>query len=145
MYKIKPLGIWFLTVFLAFSSAALRAADNQLPSTEQLLEQVNALQESIAELEDSGLINHGRATSLSKKLDKVTRALTSLASTEGVGDVSALQVSNFLKELGKAIDALLDFISELTELLTELPADVVQPIIDAAIALLRDLLALLLG
>jgi hypothetical protein len=145
MQKIKPVAIWLLAAFLAFSSGALRAADNELPSTGQLLERVNALQQSIAELEDSGLINHGRATSLSTKLDKVTRALTSLTSTEGAGDVSALQVSNFLKELGKAIDALLDFISELTELVTELPAEVVQPIIDAAIALLRDLLGLLLG
>src|SRR5688500_4256830 len=103
MHRIQSLSICLLTASLAFASATLRAADNELPAPEQLLERVNALQESIAGLEDSGFINHGRATSLSKKLDKVSRALTGLVSNEGAGDVSTQQVSDFLKELGRAI------------------------------------------
>lgn len=146
--KTKPLGLGLAAAFLILCSGTLRAADDSvpLPSTAELLEQVAALQESIAVLEESGHLNHGQATSLTKKLDKVTRALGSLADTSEEGDVSAQQVvPDFLRELGRAIDALLDFLGDLTQLLTDLPAEVVQPIIDAAIELLRDLIGVLLG
>jgi hypothetical protein len=146
MHRIKTLGIGILTSFAVLYCATLRADEGStgLPSIGELVEQVNQLQQSIAALEDSGHINHGRATSLSKKLDKVTNALTSSNGKEAAGDVSTQQAS-FLDELRGAIEALLDFLGELTELLTDLPAEVIQPIIDAAIELLRGLLALLLG
>src|SRR5687767_5183399 len=107
MNAFKPLGIPLLAALLLFGSGTLRAADDpvQLPSAEELLEQVASLQESIVALEDSGLINHGRATSLGNKLDKVNRALTSLNPAEE-GDVTAQQVvPDFLRELGRAVDA----------------------------------------
>ena len=146
MYRIKTLGIGILTTFAVLSCGTLQAGDSSagLPSIGDLVDEVNQLQESIVGLEDSGFIKHGRSKSLSKKLDKVTKALTSSDSREAAGDVS-IQQASFLGELGKAIDALLDFIGELTELITDLPAEVVQPIIDAAIELLQGLLGLLLG
>jgi hypothetical protein len=47
--------------------------------------------------------------------------------------------------VGAAIRALLDFIRELTTLVTDLPAQVLQPLINAAIELLQELVTLLLG
>ena len=145
MQTSKTVGLSLLVGLLALASGTARAAE--VPSAGELLEQVSALQESIAVLEESGQINPGRATALSKKLDKVNKALSGVgaASAGRSGDVTAQQQGSFLGELERAIDALLDFISELTELITELPAEVVQPIIDAAIELLRSLVGLLLG
>ena len=66
--------------------------------------------------------------------------------TAATREVSAQQQQgSLLKGLQKAIDALLDFVSELTKLVTDLPSDVLQPIIDAALGLVRDLIGLLLG
>ena len=146
MNRIKLLGIGILTTLLAFYCGTMRSGgqSTDLPSVGDLLEQVDHLQQSVAALEDSGLINHGRANSLVKKLDAVTAALAGSDNKQAAGNV-ALQQASFLGELQKAIDALLDFISELTHLITDLPAEVVQPIIDAAIQLLQDLIALLLA
>ena len=146
MYRIKTLGIGILTTFAVLCCGTLQAGDSSagLPSIGDLVGEVNQIQESIAGLEDSGFINHGRATSLSKKLDKVTRALTSSDNQQAAGDVS-IQQASFLDELLTAVNALLDFIGELTELITDLPPEVIQPIIDAAIELLQGLLGLLLG
>jgi hypothetical protein len=142
---IKAFGLSLLIALLAFASGTARAAE--LPTVGDLLEQVTGLQQSIAALEETGQINHGRATALSQKLNKVSRALSDFgtAGASARGDVSAQQIGEFLQGLQRAIDALLDFISELTQLLTDLPSEVVQPIIDAAIELLRGLIDLLLG
>jgi hypothetical protein len=143
-YGIKSLGLSLFAAMLALSSGMGRAAE--LPSAGELLEQVTALQEGIAVLEESGHLNHGQATALSKKLDRVTKALSDLNPAEADGGVTTQQQEgSFLRALQRAINALLDFVSELTELVTDLPSEVVQPIIDAAIALLRDLIGLLLG
>ena len=147
MNRIKVLGIGVVTLLLAFYCGTLRSGERStpLPSAGELLDQVDQLQESIAALETSGLINHGRATSLAQKLEKVTSALTSPNDNKAAAGNVSLQQASFLGELQKAIEALLDFIQELTQLITDLPAEVVQPIIDAAIELLRGILALLLG
>jgi ABC-type transporter Mla subunit MlaD len=141
--RVKILGLSLLMALVAFSPGIGRSAE--LPTSEELLERVNALQESVAALEEAGQINHGQATALSQKLAKVSRALGDLDAAAAEGDVTAQQLGGFLKELQRAIDALLEFISALTELVTELPPEVVQPIIDGAIELLRDLIGLLLG
>jgi hypothetical protein len=150
---IRTLGVGLFIALLAGWCGTARAAE--LPTVGDLLEQVTGLQQSIAALEESGQIKHGRATALSHKLDKVSRALGDLGtagartsgdvSAQQTGDVGPQQIGEFLQGLQRAIDALLDFISDLTKLLTDLPSDVIQPIIDAAIELLRGLIDLLLG
>jgi hypothetical protein len=143
-YGMKIVGLSLLLALLAFASGTARAAE--LPSA--LLERVTKLQQSIAGLEQAGQINHGQASVLNHKLNKVSKVLSDMqapATAAAAGDVTAQQQGSFLGELQRAIEALLDFIQELTQLVTELPAEVVQPIIDAAIELLRGLIGLLLG
>lgn len=142
-YGIKSLGLSLLVALVALSSGTARSAE--LPSAGELLERVAVLQQSIAGLEEAGQINHGRANALNQKLKKVSKALSDLDAAAGSGEVTAQQQGSFLRELQRAVDALLDFIGDLTKLVTDLPSDVVQPIIDAAIELLRDVIGLLLG
>lgn len=130
---------------LVLSGGKLQAADTPPSAITEALEQLATLRESVANLESSEELDKQQAKSLSKKLDKVAKALGNIEQASSSGDVTAQQLGGFLRELQRAIDALLDFISALTELVTELPAEVVQPIIDAAIELLRDLIGLLLG
>ena len=143
-YGMKTMALSLFVALLALSPGPARAAE--LPSLGHLLERVTHLQDSIAALEDAGQINHGQATALSQKLDKVSRALSDLNTAATSRDVTAQQQQgSFLKELQQAINALLDFVRDLTKLVTDLPADVLQPIIDAAISLLQDLIGLLLA
>ena len=152
MYRaMKTLGLSVLLATLALAPGVAQSAE--LPESGDLLERVAGLQESITGLEEAGQINHAQAKALSRKLKKVSKALEGVHMAAPSGDVTAQQagevapqqVGQFLRELRRAINALLDFIGALTELVTDLPSEVVQPIIDAAIQLLQDLIGLLFG
>ena len=150
-YGMKSLGLSVLLALSALAPGLARSAE--LPAPGELLERVAGLQESIAGLEEAGQINHAQAKALSNKLKKVSKALEGVniavpsgaVSAQQAGEVAPQQVGQFLRELRRAINALLDFIGALTELVTDLPSEVVQPIIDAAIQLLQDLIGLLFG
>ena len=143
-HRMKTIGFGLILGLLALAAETGRSAE--LPSVGDLLGRVAALQEGIATLEQSGHLNHGQAATLTKKLDRVTKALNEVNNAAATREVSAQQQQgSLLQGLQKAIDALLDFVSELTKLVTHLPSDVLQPIIDAALGLVRDLIGLLLG
>ena len=148
-YAIKTLSASVLMGLLVLSSGTLRAADTELPNVGDLLDAVVELQVSIGELEASGEISTKQAKSLTKKLDKVAKALARIDVEVGGelgGEVTVQQQQGgFIGELLRAVEALLDFIRELSQLITELPPEVVQPIVDAAIELLQGLLGLLAG
>jgi len=101
---------------------------------------VNQLVDAIVELEATGQISHGRAESLLNKLAKAQQALET-PQAAAAGDVAAQQ--SFLGDLGKALKALTAFLRELTQLITQLPADVVQPIINAVLDLINGIIGLL--
>ena len=146
---MKSMGLSVLLAILALAPGLARSAE----SPGELLERVAGLQESIAGLEEAGQINHAQADALSRKLKKVSKALEGLdiaapsgdISAQQAGEVTPQQVGPFLRELQRAINALLDFIGALTALVTDLPSEVLQPIIDAAIQLLQDIIGLLFG
>jgi hypothetical protein len=146
-HAMKTVGLSLILGLFALSSATVRSAE--LPTVNSLLDRVAALQDGIAVLEQSGDLNHGQAAKLNKKLERATKALSALNGTQPSGDAAAQQQQqqqgSFLSQIQKAIDALLDFVSALTKLVTDLPSDVLQPIIDAALGLVRDLIGLLLG
>jgi len=143
-YGMKTVGLSLILGLFALSSGTGRSAE--VPPVSDLLGRVVALQEGISVLEQSGHLSHGQAKTLNKKLDRATKALSGLNGAQGSGEVSAQQQQgSFLGELQKAIDALLDFVSALTKLVTDLPSDVLQPISFAALGLVRDLIGLLLG
>ena len=108
---------------------------------------VDGIAAMVADLEASGQISHGQAQSLTAKLDQARRALTGAAkANETAASLgTAAPQQSFLAQIGQAIRALLDFVRELTRLVTNLPRTVVQPIIDAVIGLVSDLVQLLLG
>jgi hypothetical protein len=108
---------------------------------------VDGIAAMVADLEASGQISHGQATSLTAKLDQARRALNGAARAQATAaDLgTAAPQQSFLAQIGQAIRALLDFVRELTRLVTNLPRTVVQPIIDATIALVSDLVQALLG
>jgi len=143
-HGMKTVGLSLILGLFALSSGTGRSAE--VPPVSDLLGRVAALQEGISVLEQSGHLSHGQAKTLTKKLDRATKALSGLNGPQTSADASAQQQqSSFLGELQKAIDALLDFVSALTKLVTDLPSDVLQPIIDAALGLVRDLIGLLLA
>jgi hypothetical protein len=147
-YAIKTLSAGLVMGLLVLSSGTLRAADTELPNVGDLLDAAVELQVSIGDLEASGDINAKQSKSLSKKLDKVIKALAKVDRAEVAvgGEVTVQQQQGgFLGALLEAVEALLDFIRELAQLVLELPPEVVLPIIDAAIELLQGLLGLLAG
>lgn len=137
---------WVGAGMLVLLSSGTLGADTAAPDAGELLQQVAVLQQSISDLEASGDLSRQRAHSLGKKLEKVAGALAAVVGPAAGDDVTAQQlIDPLLRGLGRAIDALLDFISELTRLVTELPPEVIQPIVDGAIEVLRGLFDLLLA
>src|SRR5688572_29759765 len=113
-YTIKSLSAGLVMGLLVLCSGTLRAADTELPNVGDLLDAAVELQVSIDELEASGEINAKQAKSLSKKLDKVIKALGKVEAQVGGevrGEVTVQQQQGgFLGALLAAVEALLDFI-----------------------------------
>jgi len=105
-----------------------------------LLGAVEALAEKIIELEESGQLKHGQAQKLLNKLDKAARALE--GSGAGSGDITAQQLP--LEDLDEVLRAITGFLRELTRIVTDLPAEVIQPIIEATLDLIDEIIGLLL-
>jgi hypothetical protein len=118
-------------------------------STSDYVARVDRIAAMVRDLETSGQISHGQAQSLTAKLDRARRALAGAGKTHetagGIAAAAAAPQQSFLAQIGQAIRALLDFVRELSRLVTDLPRTVVQPIIDATIGLLSDLVRALLG
>jgi hypothetical protein len=117
-------------------------------STSDYVARVDRIAAMVGDLETSGRISHGQAQSLTAKLDRARRALAGAGKAhETAGGIAAAAApqQSFLAQIGQAIRALLDFVRELSRLVTDLPRTVVQPIIDATIGLLSDLVRALLG
>jgi cell fate (sporulation/competence/biofilm development) regulator YlbF (YheA/YmcA/DUF963 family) len=110
---------------------------------DDLVGKVNGLAQMIIDLEESGHLTHAQTHSLLQKLAKAQKALqTDDAVATTSPEASALQ--SVLGNLSKAVKALTDFLRELTKIVTDLPAEVVQPIINATLDLIDQLVGLLL-
>jgi hypothetical protein len=137
------LAIVFATTLMTSALAGDNSNSKGTPSLNanpDLLAAVESLAEKITELEESGQLKHGQTQSLLNKLEKAARALEE--SETASGDISAQQLS--LQDLGKVLKAITAFLRELTQIVTDLPAEVVQPIIDATLDLIDQIIDLLL-
>src|SRR4051812_14158787 len=107
-----------------------------------LIGRIDGLGQMIIDLEAGGQLKRGQAKSLLNKLAKAQTALQTAGAEATSSDVAAQQSA--LGNLSKAVKALTDFLRELTRIVTDLPADVVQPIINATLDLIDELVGLLL-
>jgi len=134
------------TTALAAGNGRGAQAGVQGPTADlDLTARINGLAQMIIDLTESGQLNHGQAESLLNKLAKAEKALerADLAQPKS-GDVSAQQLQLPIANLGKVVKALTDFLRELTHIITDVPSDVVQPIIDATLDLIDEIVSLLL-
>ena len=144
-----------VTLVMAFAAVLTTTAfaDNKRPASNlaqeetpagnpDLIGRIDGLAQMIIDLEDSGQLKHGQAQSLLNKLAKAQNALQTAGAQATSSDVTAQQSA--LGNLGKAVKAITDFLRELTKIVTDLPAEVVQPIINATLDLIDQLVGLLL-
>jgi len=118
-------------------------APNLAPAANpDLMGRIDDLAQMVIDLEDSGQLKHGQAQSLLNKLAKAQKALQTAEADATSADVTAQQSP--LANLGQVVKAITDFLRELTKIVTDLPADVVQPIINATLDLIDELVGLLL-
>jgi len=131
------------TAFAGDKRPAPNVAQEETPAANpDLIGRVDGLAQMIIDLEESGQLKQGQAQSLLNKLAKAQKALQTAGAEATSSDVTAQQSA--LGNLSKAVKAVTGFLRELTKIVTDLPAEVVQPIINATLDLIDELVGLLL-
>src|SRR5258706_4306024 len=131
------------TAFAGDKLPAPNIAQKETPAANpDLIGRIDGLAQMIIDLEEGGQLNHGQAKSLINKLAKAQNALQTAGAEATSSDVAAQQSA--LGNLSKAVKAVTGFLRELTRIVTDLPAEVVQPIINATLDLIDELVGLLL-
>ncbi|HEX2718846.1 MAG TPA: hypothetical protein VHM67_14300 [Gemmatimonadaceae bacterium] len=104
---------------------------------------IDALAARVQALETNGSLSHGEVQRLIAQLDIARRALGGSGASALVATTAAQQP--VLADIGKALNALLKFLENVLDLTTDLPNQVVDPIVSGVIDLLTGLISLLTG
>jgi uncharacterized coiled-coil protein SlyX len=142
---VTALAVTLITpAFAGGSKTVANVGQQATPAAgSDLIDRIEGLAQMVIDLEESGRLTHGQANSLLNKLAKAQDALQAdNAAATASPNVSAAQSP--LGNISKAVKALTDFLRELTKIVTDLPADVVQPIINSTLDLIDQLVGLLL-